>query len=58
VVVGFKGGVLMVRKTARISWSEKVDVMCLKCDVCGCLENHGSFVCDRCVSEARRLFKE
>jgi len=48
----------MVRKTARISWSERIDVMRLKCGVCGCLEKHGCFVCDRCVSEVRALFKE
>jgi hypothetical protein len=48
----------MVRKTAYLSWLEKVEVMRLKCGVCGRLERHGSFVCDRCVSEARRLFKE
>jgi hypothetical protein len=48
----------MVRKTARISPSEKIEVMRLKCEICGCLEKHGSFVCDHCVSEAKRVYKE
>lgn len=32
-------------------------LMPLKCGVCGSHERHGSFVCDRCVPEARRLYK-